>query len=176
MNIRINPRVSASRAIEKIKEIYGTFETVVPFDYKFLNQEFAKKFDYEGRIGKLVSFFALLAIFISCLGLFGLASFVAEQRTKEIGIRKILGATIFNLLKILSRDFVLLVLFSCVIAIPISNYFMGRWLQKYEYSVGISWWVFAVAMLGAIMITILTVSYHAFKAAYTNPVKSLRTE
>ena len=176
MNAKINPEVSTSMAIEKIKEVYSKFETVVPFDYKFLDQEYAKKFDYEARIGKLVTFFALLAIFISCLGLFGLASFVAEQRTKEIGVRKVLGASVLNLWKMLSWDFVLLVLISCAIAIPLAQYFLGRWLQKYEYSIEISWWVFVVAVLGAISITIITVSFQAIKAANANPVKSLRTE
>ena len=176
MNAKINPTVPAAKAIAKIEEIYSRFEPTVPFDYTFLDQEYAKKFDYETRIGKLVCFFALLAIFISCLGLFGLASFVAEQRTKEIGIRKVLGASVLNLWQMLSKDFVVLVLISCVIAVPIANYFIGRWLQKYEYSVEISWWVFMVAIVGAISITLLTVSYQAIKAAVVNPVKSLRTE
>ncbi len=176
MNAKINPTVSASKAIAKIKEVYSKFEPNVPFDYKFLDQEYDKKFDYESRIGKLVSFFALLAIFISCLGLFGLASFVAEQRTKEIGVRKVLGASVLNLWQMLSKDFVVLVLISCVIAIPIANYFMNQWLQKYEYSVEISWWAFGVAIMGALSITLLTVSFQAIKAANANPVKSLQTE
>ena len=176
INAKIDSKVSAAAAIEKIKEIYSKFEPTVPFDYKFLDQEYAKKFDYETRIGKLVSFFALIAIFISCLGLFGLASFVAEQRTKEIGIRKVLGASVLSLWKMLSRDFVILVLISCFIAVPIASHFMGRWLQKYEYSVEVSWWVFGVAILGALSITVLTVSFQAIKAANVNPVKSLRAE
>jgi len=176
INAKIDPRVSVGEAIKMIKETYAKFEPTVPFDYKFLDQEYAKKFDYEARIGKLVSFFALLAIFISCLGLFGLASFVAEQRTKEIGIRKVLGASVLSLWKMLSKDFMVLVLISCVIAVPIASHFMGQWLQKYEYSVEISWWVFAIAILGALSITILTVSFQAIKAANVNPVKSLRAE
>ncbi len=176
MGAKINPGVSASRAIEKIKETYAKFEPTVPFDYKFLDQEYAKKFDYEARIGKLVSFFALLAIFISCLGLFGLASFVAEQRTKEIGIRKVLGASVLSLWKMLSKDFVVLVLISCAIAIPVANHFLRQWLQKYEYSVEISWWVFGAAITGALFITLFTVSFQAIKAANVNPVKSLRAE
>ncbi len=176
MNVRINPEISASLGIEKVNEIYSKFETAVPFDYQFVDQEYAEKFDYEARIGKLVSFFALLAIFISCLGLFGLASFIAAQRTKEIGIRKVLGASVYHLWKMLSKDFVLLVLISCAIAVPVADYFMGRWLLKYEYSVEISWWVFAVAILGALAITIFTVSFQAIKAARVSPVKSLRTE
>lgn len=176
INAKINARVSAAQAIKKIKETYSKFEPTVPFEYKFLDQEYAKKFDYEGRIGKLVSFFALLAIFISCLGLFGLASFVAEQRTKEIGIRKVLGASVLSLWKMLSKDFVVLVLISCAIAIPVAHHFLKRWLQKYEYSVEISWWVFATAIAGTLLITLLTVSFQAIKAANVNPVKSLRTE
>src|SRR5680860_168695 len=136
-----------------IKETYAKFEPTVPFDYKFLDQEYAKKFDYEARIGKLVSFFALLAIFISCLGLFGLASFVAEQRTKEIGVRKVLGASVLSLWKMLSKDFVILVSISCLIAVPIANYFMNQWLQNYEYRMEISWWVFGFAVGGALVVT-----------------------
>jgi putative ABC transport system permease protein len=124
----------------------------------------------------LALFFAILAIFISCLGLFGLASFVAEQRTKEIGIRKVLGATVMNLWTLLSKDFVLLVIISVFIATPIAYYFMNDWLQKYDYRTNISWWVFALSGLGVMMITLLTVSYQAIKAALANPVKSLRTE
>src|SRR5680860_363391 len=165
INAKIDPRVSVGEAIKMIKETYAKFEPTVPFDYKFLDQEYAKKFDYEARIGKLVSFFALLAIFISCLGLFGLASFVAEQRTKEIGLRKVLGASVLSLWKMLSKDFVVLVLISCAIAIPVANHFLRQWLQKYEYSVEISWWVFGAAIAGALFITLLTVSFQAIKAA-----------
>ncbi|MES2520229.1 MAG: FtsX-like permease family protein, partial [Bacteroidota bacterium] len=146
------------------------------FDYWFVDDEYNKKFLDEVRIGKLSSFFAGLAIFISCLGLFGLASFTAEQRTKEIGIRKVLGATVINLWQLLSKDFVVLVIISCLIATPIAYYFMHNWLQKYDYRTSISWWVFALSGLGALVITLLTVSYQAIKAALANPVKSLRTE
>jgi ABC-type antimicrobial peptide transport system permease subunit len=134
------------------------------------------KFAAEERIGKLASLFATLAVLISCLGLFGLAAFLAEKRTKEIGIRKILGATVFNLWQMLSKDFVALVVISCLIAIPVAWYFLSQWLQKYEYRTSISWWVFAAAIIGAFVITLLTVSFQAIKAALTNPVKSLRTE
>jgi ABC-type antimicrobial peptide transport system permease subunit len=113
---------------------------------------------------------------ICCLGIFGLASFTAEQRTKEIGIRKVLGASVSKLWQMLSKDFVVLVLLSCLIAIPIAYYFLHQWLLKYEYRTEIGWWVFAMAGLGAIMITLLTVSYHAIKAALVNPIKSLRSE
>jgi ABC-type antimicrobial peptide transport system permease subunit len=141
-----------------------------------MDDEYAKKFSNEQRIVNLASFFAILAIFISCLGLFGLASFVAEQRTKEIGVRKVLGATVFNLWKMLSKDFVVLVIISCIIAIPIAWYFLNQWLQNYNYRTQISWWIFAAAGAGALVITLLTVSFQAIKAAIANPVKSLRTE
>jgi putative ABC transport system permease protein len=118
----------------------------------------------------------MLAIFISCLGIFGLASFVAEQRTKEIGIRKILGASVSNLWQLLSKDFVILVIISCFIAAPIAYYFMHHWLQGYQYRTELSWWIFAAAACGALLITVITVSFQAIKAAIANPVKSLRTE
>jgi putative ABC transport system permease protein len=152
---------------------------VVPsalFDYTFVDKEYARKFSQEQRIGKLSGVFAALAIFISCLGLFGLASFVAEQRTKEIGIRKVMGATVPNIWKMLSRDFVALVIISCFVAIPVSFYFMSSWLEKYEYRTEISWWIFLITCIGASVITLLTVSYQAIKAALMDPVKSLRSE
>ena len=117
-----------------------------------------------------------MAIFISCLGLFGLASFVAEQRTKEIGIRKVLGASVTRLWKMLSKDFVFLVVISCIIAVPVAYYLMDGWLQKFDYHTTISWWIFGLACLGALVITLITVSYQAIKAAMSNPVKSLKTE
>jgi putative ABC transport system permease protein len=128
------------------------------------------------RIGNLASVFAALAIFISCLGLFGLSSFVTEQRTKEIGIRKIVGASVVNLWGMLSRDFVVLVLISSLIAVPIAYYYLNTWLQQYQYRTEISWWVFAATGGGALIITLLTVSLQAIKAAMMNPVNSLRSE
>ena len=113
---------------------------------------------------------------ISCLGLFGLTSFVAEQRTKEIGVRKVLGASVFNVWNMLSKDFLKLVTISCFIAMPISYYVMNGWLQEYPYRVILKWWIFALAMIGAMLVTVLTVSFQAIKAARSNPVKSLRTE
>ena len=176
LNAKIDPGVPASLAIEKIEEIYAKFEPSIPFDYKFLDQEYAKKFAFENRIGKLVSFFALLAIFISCLGLFALASFVTEQRTKEIGVRKVLRASVYSLWQMLSKDFAVLVLISCLIAVPVALHLMGRWLQKYEYSMEISWWIFGITLLAVVTFALLTVSYQAIKAARTNPTISLRNE
>jgi putative ABC transport system permease protein len=174
--IKINPNVSAPAALSKIETVMRRLIPSAPFDYKFVDQEYAAKFAAEERIGKLSSFFATLAVFISCLGLFGLSSFVAERRTKEIGIRKTLGASVFIVWKLLSRNFVLLVIISFLIASPISFYFMQKWLQNYQYRTEISWWIFAFTGIGALAITLLTVSFQAIKAAITNPVKTLRTE
>ena len=127
-------------------------------------------------MSKLSNYFAFLAIFISCLGLFGLATFTAEQRTKEIGVRKVLGATVFNLVRMLSMDFIKLVLIATLIAFPVAWYFLKNWLEKYTYRIDIEWWYFAIAAIAAVSIALLTVSYQAIKAALMNPVKSLKTE
>ena len=174
--LKLNPASSTQDALRKIETVLKTYNPAAPFDYTFADQDYARKFATEERIGNLASVFAILAIFISCLGLFGLASFTAEQRTKEIGIRKVLGASVGNLWGLLSKDFVYLVLIASGIATPITYYFLSNWLQKYEYRTEISWWIFAVSGLGALVITLLTVSYQAIKAALMNPVKSLRSE
>jgi len=174
--LKLNRNKSASECISKIEAAFKKYIPSAPFDYQFADTEFAAKFAAEERIGKLATFFAVLAVFISCLGLFGLASFVAEQRTKEIGIRKVLGASVTNLWGMLSKDFVVLVIISCFVAAPIAYYFMSKWLLKYEYRTDISGWVFAAAGIGAMIITLLTVSFQAVKAALANPVKSLRSE
>ena len=176
INIKINPAVSTRAALPKIEAVFRTLTPTVPFEYKFADQEYDAKFRTEERIGKLVSFFSILAIFISCLGLFGLASFVAEQRTKEIGIRKVLGASVAHLWQMLSRDFVLLVVISCLISAPIAWYAMNLWLSKYNYRTEISWWVFAITAAGALCITLMTVSYQAIRAASLDPVKTLKME
>jgi putative ABC transport system permease protein len=174
--LKINPKISAHDALNKIAAVCKTYSPSVPFSYKFADDEYAKKFATEERVGKLASSFAILAIFISCLGLFGMASFMAEQRTKEIGVRKVLGATVFGLWRLISKDFVLLVIISLFIALPTAYYFMFNWLQKYSYHTGLSWWVFAITSIGAVIITLMTVSYQSIKAALMNPVKSLKTE
>jgi putative ABC transport system permease protein len=176
VNIRLSKQLSTSEALAKVETIVKKYNPSSPFVYNFVDEVYGKKFEYEERIGKLSAFFATLAIFISCLGLFGVASFVAEQRTKEIGVRKVLGATVFNVWKLLSKEFIVLVAIALLIAIPIAYYFMNKWLLNYEYKTNLSWWIFAAAGFGAIMITILTVSFQAIKAAVANPVKSLRTE
>lgn len=174
--LKINPKTSTREALEKIETTFKTYNPEQPFEYQFVDQEYAKKFGNEERIGKLASFFASLAIFISCLGLFGMASFMAEQRTKEIGVRKVLGASVFNLWSLLSKDFVVLVIISLMFATPIAYYFMHQWLQDYQYRSGMEWWIFALTGVGAMAITLLTVSYQSIKAALANPVKSLKTE
>lgn len=176
MIIKIKPSASASEALPKIEAVFKEIVPSALFDYKFIDAEYGFKFSQEEHIGKLATFFALLAILISCLGLFGLASFVAEQRTKEIGIRKVLGASISSLWGMLSKDFVVLVIISCMLAAPIAYYVMNQWLVKYNYHTEISWWIFVVTGAGALGITLLTVSYQAIKAALMNPIKSLKTE
>jgi ABC-type antimicrobial peptide transport system permease subunit len=176
MIMKINPKMTASEAVNKIENVFKKYDPGTAMSFQFVDEDFARKFGDEERIGKLASVFAILAIFISCLGLFGLASFVAEQRTKEIGIRKVVGATVFNLWTLLSKDFVLLVVIACMIAVPLAWYGMNQWLQKYDYRTNIDWWIFALAIFGALVITILTVSFQAVKAALANPAKNLRTE
>jgi len=176
VNIRINPRNTTSDALAKIEPVFKKYAPAMPFDFKFADTDYAKKFGVEDRIGKLAGCFAGLAILISCIGLFGLASFVAEQRTKEVGIRKVLGASVANLWNMLSKDFVVLVLLSCLIAMPVAYYFLHQWLQQYQYRTNIAWWIFAAAAAGAMVITLFTVSFQAIKAALANPVKSLRSE
>lgn len=174
--IRLNPKLGTQEAISRVGKVFQTVLPAVAFDFKFVDQEYADKFSSEQRVGKLAILFATLAIFISCLGLFGLTSFVAQQRTKEIGIRKVLGATSLSVWKMLSLNFLTLVLVSSFLAIPIAYYFLNSWLQGFEYRTEISWWIFAGAIAGAILVTMLTVSYQAIKAALMNPVKSLRSE
>ncbi len=176
ITVRLKPSVPVRDALAKVEPVFKQFNPGSPFEYKFVDAEYADKFSTETRVGTLSSIFATLAIFISCLGLFGLASFVAEQRTKEIGIRKVLGASVLNLWTLLSKDFVWLVVISFFIAAPTAWYFMHNWLKDYEYRADIAWWVFAASGLGALLITILTVSFQAIKAALTNPVKALRSE
>lgn len=173
---KINPSVSASAALKSMETVFRKYNPAAPFEYKFVDEEYDRKFGAEERVSKLAGFFAVLAIMISCLGLFGLASFIAEQRTKEIGVRKILGASVFSVWRLLSKEFVWLVGIALCIAIPVAYYFMYQWLQSYQYRAPMTWWIFAATGAGAVFITLLTVSFQAIKAALANPVKSLRTE
>jgi len=176
ITLRVKPDVALSAALPKIEAVFKKYNPGAPFAYKFTDEEYAKKFSDEQRIGNLATFFAALAIFISCLGLFGLATFVAEQRTKEIGVRKVLGASIFNLWGMLSADFLKLVILSALIAIPIAWIGLHQWLNSYQYRTSISWWIFILAVAGSIAVTIVTVSFQAIKAAIANPVRALRSE
>jgi ABC-type antimicrobial peptide transport system permease subunit len=174
--LKLNPAVNAQEAVSKIEAVFKRINPALPVAPTFVDQEYARKFGDEKRLGTLSTFFAILAIFISCLGLFALASFVAEQRTKEIGIRKVLGASVSGLWRMLSQDFVVLVFISSLLAVPIAYYLISDWLSQYEYHTEASWWIFAVSVSGALLITLLTVSYQAIRASLMNPVKSLRTE
>ncbi|SEO18850.1 ABC transporter permease [Mucilaginibacter sp. OK283] len=176
ITLRINAKMPMREALGKIEPVFKKYNPGSPFQFKFNDDEYARKFSDEQRIGNLATVFAVLAIFISCLGLFGLASFVAEQRVKEIGVRKVLGASVANLWRLLSTEFVLLVVISLLIAIPVAYYFMNGWLHQYQYRSPITWWIFALSGTGAIAITLITVSFQAIKAALMNPVKSLRSE
>jgi ABC-type antimicrobial peptide transport system permease subunit len=174
--LKLNPSANAQEAVRKIESVFKRINPAKPVAPAFVDQDYARKFGDEKRLGTLTTFFAILAIFISCLGLFALASFVAEQRTKEIGIRKVLGASVSGLWRMLSQDFVVLVFISSILAVPIAYYLITNWLANYEYHTEVSWWIFVVSVLGALLITLLTVSYQAIRASLMNPVKSLRTE
>lgn len=174
--LRLNPDQSVPESLAAIEEVFTHHFPTVPFQYQFVDDEYGKKFASEKRIGVLAGVFALLAIIISCLGLFGLTSFVAEQRTKEIGVRKVLGASVFHMWNMLSQDFLKLVTLSCLIATPIAYFVMNDWLMEYQYRMPLRWWIFGLAILGSLILTLLTVSFQALRAATQNPTKSLRTE
>jgi ABC-type antimicrobial peptide transport system permease subunit len=176
MIAKLNPERVAKESIAKIETLYKQNDPTLPFTYEFVDESYAKKFGNEERVGKLAGFFAILAIGISCLGLFGLASFMAEQRTKEIGLRKVLGASVYNVWQLLSKDFVFLVLISFLISAPLTYWLMHNWLQNFDYRATISWWIFVIAGMGSLFITICVVSFQSIKAALANPIKSLRTE
>lgn len=172
--VRVNPRISIHDALPRIQTIFRQLFPSVPFDHTFADDDYAAKFRAEERLGELAAVFTVLALVISCLGLFGLISFVAEQRSKEIGIRKVLGASVGNVWKMLSRDFMTLVILACGISIPIAFYVMNGWLENYSYRMEIPWWVFLLAGVLAIGIAFVTVSFQAIKAAVANPVHSLK--
>jgi len=176
LGMRLKPGVSPSAAIEKITAVIKADNPGYPVEVKFADDQYNQRFTDETRIGQLASLFAILAILISCLGLFGLAAYTAEQRTKELGIRKVLGASIHGLAGLLSSEFLQLVGLSCLIAFPLAWWAMNSWLASYAYRTPIHWWVFAAAGAGALLIALLTVSFQALRAALANPVKTLRSE
>ncbi|MBD2751566.1 ABC transporter permease [Spirosoma validum] len=164
------------QALASMEASFKKFNPRFPFNYFFTDQEFANLYKAENTVSKLSSYFAFLAIFISCLGLFGLAAFTAEQRTKEIGVRKVLGASVANLVGMLSKEFIQLVLFAALLAFPLGWYFLSGWLEKYAYRINLEWWYFAATIVLAVLIAVLTVSFQSIKTALVNPVKSLRSE
>ena len=176
VSIRVEPHASMARALDAIKAAFKKYDPNEIFEYQFADQEYAKKFGDEELVGRLAGVFTALAILISCLGLLGLSAFVAEQRTREVGIRKVLGASVFTLWRLLSREFLVLVGLSLLIGGPVASWIMSGWLNNYHYHAGLSWWIFAATAGGVIAITLLTVSWQAVRAALTNPVESLRAE
>lgn len=176
IEIKLNGKNSTADNLQKAEVIFKEYNPQYPFDYKFVDEEYAKKFDDEQRLGTLAALFAGLAIFISCLGLFGLAAYMAESRLKEIGVRKVLGASVARITTLLSKELITLVIVSFAIASPIAYWGMNRWLLNYSYRVSINWWVFIMAGALSVIIALLTVSYQSIKAALVNPVKNLRAE
>ena len=176
IHIKLNGKNTAAKNIAIIETIFKKYNPEYPFNYRFTDEEYAKKFGDEKRTATLASLFAFLTIIISCLGLFGLASYMAENRIKEIGVRKVLGASVSHITRLLSVDFLTLVLVSFVIAAPLGYLAMNKWLQDFPYRISIQWWVFVLAGLLAVLIALLTVSFQSIKAAIANPVKSLRSE
>lgn len=174
--VRLKAQQDYKAALGRVEGVLKKYNPSFPFEYKFVDDTFKELFSNENLIGKLAGLFASLAVFISCLGLFGLAAYTAERRVKEIGIRKVLGASVQNLSSLLSKDFLKLVIISCVIAFPLTWYFMHQWLGNYEYRISIRWWMFVLPALLAIIIAFVTVSFQSIKAAIANPVKSLRSE
>jgi putative ABC transport system permease protein len=176
MYVRLKPHADVEKSLAQMQNIVQKNNPAYPFTYQFVDDQFNQMFLGEALISNLSKIFAALAILISCLGLFGLAAFTAERRTKEIGIRKVLGASVSGITSLLSKDFLKLVAVSCIVAFPVAWWMMNSWLKNYQYRITISWWIFVAAGIVSILIAILTVSFQAIKAAIANPVKSLRTE
>jgi ABC-type antimicrobial peptide transport system permease subunit len=162
--------------IKALEEISADLNPAYPFSYGFIDQDLANLYEGENRMGKLFNLFAILAIFISCMGLYGLSAFMAEQRTKEIGVRKVLGSSVLNVVYLLSIKFTMLILVAVVIAVPLAWLAVNSWLDSFAYRVDADWVVFLAASLAALVIAWVTVSYESIKAAIANPIKSLRTE
>ena len=165
-----------ANTIAAIKQKYEAFFPGNLFDYYFLDDNFNRQYQNEKLFSKAFGIFATLAIFIACLGLLGLAMFSTIQRTKEIGVRKVLGASVSNILVLVSKDFIKLVLLASIVAFPVAWWVMHKWLEDFSYRITISWWIFLIAGLSALIVALLTVSLQAVKAAVANPIKSLRTE
>ncbi|HCZ37573.1 MAG TPA: cell division protein FtsX [Cytophagales bacterium] len=175
MSVRLSG-TDITQTVSAIENIWKTVALDIPFEYSFMDADFDRLYQGERQSGKLITYFATLSILISCLGLFGLATFMAEQRTKEIGIRKVMGASVPGITALLSKDFLTVVVYAIVIAVPVALYFTNKWLQDFAYHIDLEWWIFVVASLLALVIALLTVSVQSIKAAVQNPVNSLRSE
>jgi hypothetical protein len=176
LTYRLAPGVNTAVALAKLKTIFERSDPRTAYAYTFVDEQYAAEFDLEVLTGRLAALFASLAVFISCLGLFGLAAYMGEQRRKEIGIRKVLGASVGQMVALLGKEFILLVLISCVIASPVAYYFLYNWLQGYYYRITIGPGVFILAAAMAIMVTAVTIGYQSIRTALMNPVRNLRTE
>jgi len=166
----------APKAIAAAKKVWKAYSPDYPFQYTFMDEDYNKLFQSDEKAGILIKMFATIAILISCLGLFGLITFTAQVKTKEIGIRKVLGASVPGVTGLLAKEFLVLVLVAFIIAAPLAWLFMNKWLQDFAYRIHLSWWMFVVAGIGSILIALITVSFQAIKSAVANPVQSLRTE
>ena len=176
IHIRLNPANTIAADLKKAESVFSTYNPQYPFDYYFIDEAYNRKFRTEQQEATLGLLFAGLTIFISCLGLFGLATYMAETRTREIGIRKVLGASVAGIAALIARDFVKLVLVSVLIATPVAWFVMNRWLEGFNYRIQISGWIFLASGLLAVFIALATVSFQAIKAAIANPVRSLKIE
>jgi len=176
VHFRLNSLNSTAVNLARAESIFKRYNPQYPFEYVFVDESYARKFNDERRTKSLAGLFAGLTIFISCLGLFGLAIYMTEYRIKEIGVRKVLGASVFSIASLLSKDFLKLIIISVIIASPVAYFAMTKWLSNYHYRTEIHWWIFFGAGLLVILIALCTVSFHGIKAATANPVKSLRTE
>jgi putative ABC transport system permease protein len=176
IHLKLSAEKPAADIMPEVEAIFRRYNPEYPFEYHFVDEDYALKFEDTRRVAKLTGIFAGLTIFISCLGLFGLAAYMAENRVKEIGVRKVLGASVMSIAALLSGEFMALVVISIVIAVPVAWYVMNLWLNDFEYRIGIQWWTFALSGILAIVVSLATVSYQAIRAALLNPVKSLRSE
>lgn len=174
--IKLKPTQDVAKQVASVQTAFKKTDSQFPFDYTFLDDNFNKLFSGTLFIGKLALLFGGLAIFISCLGLFGLSAFMAEQRRKEVGVRKVLGASVFSITQLLNKDFLKLVGLACLISFPVSWWLMHNWLQDYQYRITIHWWFFGLAALISLLITLFTISFQSIKAAKANPIRNLRSE
>jgi putative ABC transport system permease protein len=172
--IKIKPHTNLPTLLNTVKDIYKKYDQDTPFSYSFMDEAFNKQYNAEDRLASIFSIFTIITVILAAMGLFGLSAFTIEQRTKEIGIRKVLGANLASITTLLSQDFLKLVILAIIIASPLAWWAMHSWLQNFAFRITISWWVFAFSGLAAVVIAVVTVSYHALKSAVANPVKSLR--